>query len=105
MNWESIRGAAMIRMTLGLVAMMLWVGCSHDRPAWEKPPPRVQAAPVVAPGALHRSTLKNGLTVLILEDHRLPRVALDLTVRRGAGAVKPDQAGLAALTAERGGDL
>ncbi|MCH2187095.1 insulinase family protein, partial [Myxococcota bacterium] len=100
MKSELIRGEAMTRISLGLLALLLWVACSHHQPAWEKPPPRVQAAPVVAPGALHRATLDNGLTILILEDHRLPRVALDLTVRRGAGAVQPDQAGLAAFTAE-----
>lgn len=100
MNRESIRGEIVMRITLSLVAMLLWAACGHHQPAWEKPPPRARATPVVAPGALHRATLENGLTVLILEDHRLPRVALDLTVRRGAGAVKPDQAGLAAFTAE-----
>jgi len=55
---------------------------------------------VVAPGALTRTRLDNGLSVLVLEDPRLPTVSLGLTVRRGAGAVAPGQAGLAELTAE-----
>lgn len=70
------------------------------QPAWLEPPPPVKHAPVVQPGALTRAGLDNGLTVLILEDHRLPRVSLAVTVRRGAGAVDPAQAGLAEYTAE-----
>jgi zinc protease len=69
-------------------------------PAWEEPPPPIREAPVVQPGALHRATLANGLEVLVLEDHTLPRVSMGVTVRRGAGAVPTEQAGLAAFTAE-----
>jgi len=69
-------------------------------PAWELPPPVPEEAPVVQPGRLTRSELDNGLRVFVLEDYRLPRVVLSLTVRRGAGMVDPQQAGLAAFTAE-----
>jgi zinc protease len=44
--------------------------------------------------------LENGARVIVLEDRHLPRVALGVTVRRGAGGVAPDQAGLALFTAE-----
>jgi len=55
---------------------------------------------VVQEGSLQRADLDNGLEVLVLEDHRLPRVALGVTVRRGAGIVDNEQAGLAAFSAE-----
>ena len=77
-------------------------GCSGFgyRPAWELPPPPPVDAPVVQAGALTRAELDNGMRVLILEDHRLPRVVLGLTVRRGGAIVPIDQAGLAPFTAE-----
>ncbi|MGH7767784.1 MAG: M16 family metallopeptidase [Candidatus Binatia bacterium] len=45
--------------------------------------------------------LKNGLTVMILEDHRFPAVSAELRLR-GAGALfePPDAPGLAGITAE-----
>jgi zinc protease len=80
------------------------LGCAvpwlAPKPVWEQPPPPAKDAPVVEPGALHRTTLANGLHVLVLEDHRLPRVGLGVSVRRGAGAESPERAGLAAFTAE-----
>ncbi len=51
-------------------------------------------------GALHRATLPNGLTILVLEDDRLPRLAVGLEVKRGAGSVPHDRAGVAAIAAE-----
>jgi predicted Zn-dependent peptidase len=56
--------------------------------------------PVVQPGALHRSELPNGLHLLVLEDRRLPRVVLGLSVRRGEAMVAPDEAGVASFTAD-----
>jgi zinc protease len=70
------------------------------RPAWELPPPVPKEAPVVPAGRLTRSELDNGLPVFVLEDHRLPRVVLSLSVRRGEGRVDLEQAGLAAFAAE-----
>jgi zinc protease len=40
------------------------------------------------------------MSVLVLEDRRLPLVVLGLTVRRGAGSVPANRAGLAVFTAE-----
>ncbi len=70
------------------------------KPAWERPPPPVLDRPVVDATRLHRSVLPNGLVVLILEDRRLPSVDLGVTVRRGAGIVPLEKAGLANFTAE-----
>jgi zinc protease len=85
-----------------LLCLSALVGCSGagHRPAWELPPPPPVDAPVVQAGALTRAELDNGLHVLILEDHRLPRVVLGLTIRRGEAMVSLEQAGLAPFTAE-----
>ena len=70
-------------------------------PAWEQPPPPpAPDQPVTAPGALHRTTLDNGLDVIALEDHRLPRIVVGITARRGAGDEDPAHAGLVRFTAE-----
>ncbi|MEE8581777.1 MAG: pitrilysin family protein [Myxococcota bacterium] len=75
-------------------------GSTGYTPAWELPPPPAPDATVVQPGALRRTTLDNGLHILVLEDHRLPRVVLGISVRRGAASVERGQAGLASFTAE-----
>jgi len=90
-------GAALALLGLGGCASLPGVG---HTPAWELPPPPVKIAPVVVEGALTRTRLDNGLTLLVLEDHRLPKLRLGLTVRRGAGSVDLGSAGLAAFTAE-----
>jgi zinc protease len=80
-----------------VLAGCAWFGAP---PAWELPPPPVREGPVVDPARLHKSRLGNGLEILILEDARLPRVDLSVTLRRGAGSVPPAAAGLAGFTAE-----
>ena len=81
------RLAVLILLTAG------FLGCAlpGTRKAWEMPPPAVREAPVVEAGSLHRSVLANGARVLVLEDHRLPRVVIGVTVRRGAGAVPAER--------------
>jgi zinc protease len=76
------------------------MGPDQPPPAWELPPPPAREAPVVQAGALTRLELDNGLKLLILEDHRLPKVAVGVAVRRGAAIVDRDRAGLASYTAE-----
>ena len=87
-----------------LAGVALATLCACTRPAeppiWEQPPPRVADSPVVASGALHRFELDNGLSVIVLEDHRLPRVTLGVSLRRGAASVARDRAGLAGFTAD-----
>ncbi len=91
----SRRAALALSFALGL-------GCAELRalPAWELPPPPAHDAPVVPAGALHRRELANGLRVVVLEDHRLPRAAFGITLRRGAGSEDPGEAGLALFMAE-----
>ena len=97
----------MRRSTLHAIAGIVLVslllsGCSlsGSRPAWQLPAPAPAEGAIVSQGDLHRATLANGMTLMVLEDHRLPRVALGFELRRGAGSVDPEQAGVAALAAE-----
>jgi len=83
-----------------LILPLLAAFACAGTPVWEQPPPPVIDAPVVPPNALHRAQLENGLRILVLEDHRLPRIAVSLTVRRGESSVESSQAGLASFTAE-----
>jgi zinc protease len=84
------------------IALVGIMGCAvfGPGPAWEADPPAVREAPVTQVGALQRARLDNGAHVLVLEDHRVPRVVLGVTVRRGAGTVPVERAGLALFTAE-----
>jgi zinc protease len=88
---------------LGIVVLASFVmgcGSSGPRPAWEEPPPPPAENAIVSSDDLHRATLPNGLELILLEDDRLPRVALGITLRRGAGSVDPSLAGIAELAAE-----
>jgi len=87
------------RFAVCAFASLLAIGCA-SKPAWELPPPPPTDAPVVQGDALTRSELANGLKVLVLEDHRIPRASLSITVRRGEATVDPKRAGLASFTAE-----
>jgi zinc protease len=87
-----------------LIALALVTGFACTGPAklpiWEQPPPPVVDSPIVDPGALHRFELDNGMTMIVLEDHRLPRLTLGVSLRRGAASVEAGRAGLAGFTAD-----
>ncbi len=68
-----------------------------DEPWRATMPPATPAANVVLP-AFTEVTLKNGLTVIVVEDHALPTVGAAMVVRAGSAADAPRDAGLAALT-------
>ncbi len=91
-----------------LAMTLVLVGCAPggSNRSWEEPRPvAVPGGSLVPSEKVTRSKLGNGVDVLVLEDHRLPRVVLGVTLRRGAGAVDRDRAGLADFTAalmERG---
>lgn len=93
------------------LALVVWTGgCSSvgslgtsfsaSKPAWELPPPPPNEGPIVEKGDLHRTKFANGLTVMVLEDHRLPKLAFGLVLRQGSGSVDPAIAGVAELTSE-----
>ncbi len=77
-----------------------WLPLLSPAPAWERPLPPPADRPIVDPSRLHRSTLENGLQVLVLEDRRLPRVSLGVALPRGAGDLPAETAGLATFSAE-----
>jgi zinc protease len=91
--------------SLGGLGLVMLASCGSlpgfsAKPGWELPPPPVSESAVVKQGALHREVLENGLEIVVLEDHRLPRATIGLSFRRGAGIVAPEQAGIASFTAE-----
>lgn len=79
-------------------AVLDWTEVSS--PAWQEPPPPPATGPIVSQKDLRRTTLANGAKVIVLEDRRLPRVSLGVTLRRGIGSVPPGKAGVAELAAE-----
>ena len=87
-------------LAAGVVIALFAAGCAGlgAKPAWERLPPPIAEGPVVPQQRLHRAQLDNGVSVLILEDHSLPRLALGVITRRGAGSESLAQAGLASLT-------
>ncbi len=93
-------------MNARVTGLALWIallvaplGCAvlGSKPAWEQPPPPVAEGPVVPQERLHRTTFENGLEILVLEDHGLPRLEIGLLLRRGAEIESADQAGGVAL--------
>jgi zinc protease len=84
------------------LALLALAGCSvlSPRPAWERPPPPVAEGPVVPQERLHRSRLANGLELLVLEDHALPRLEVGILLRRGAEIETAEEAGAVALMAD-----
>ncbi|MBS1105701.1 MAG: peptidase domain protein [Deltaproteobacteria bacterium] len=87
-------------LAAGVAIVLFAAGCAGlgAKPAWEQLPPPIVEGPVVPQSRLHRAQLDDGVTVLVLEDHSLPRLALGVITRRGAGSESLEQAGIASLT-------
>jgi predicted Zn-dependent peptidase len=64
----------------------------------QTPPPPAPPRPFSFP-SFARKTLPNGLTVFVVEDHRLPLVSASLYILAGNALVPPEKAGLAGITA------
>jgi zinc protease len=62
------------------------------------PPPPTAPRPFEFPKPV-RKTLSNGLTVYVIEDHRLPLISASLDVLAGAINDEPKKAGVASMTA------
>ena len=90
----------MKRAAAAVAIALLACGCAvlRPKPAWEQPPAPVAEGPVVPAERLHRVQLDNGIAVLVLEDHALPRLAIGVVTRRGANSESLAQAGVASLT-------
>jgi zinc protease len=88
-----------VRRGLAVVLLAGLAGCA-TAPAWEQLPPPVVEGPVVPQDRLHRAVLANGLEILVLEDHRVPRLDVGLVLRRGAEIEPIEQAGAVSLLAD-----
>lgn len=62
--------------------------------------PSAMAEPAFTPPKIQRATMANGLEILLVEDHRLPLVQLNLVLKSGFAADPTDRFGAAAMTAE-----
>jgi zinc protease len=91
-----------VGVVVSFLALSFVLGCGliPPRPAWEVPAPAPIENAIIEADDLHRITLPNGVRLLLLEDHRLPRVSLGITLTRGAGSVDPEFAGVADLATE-----
>jgi len=89
-------------LALAIVGAVALGGCSalQPGPLWEQQPPPIRTGPVVPAERVHRTRLENGLAVLVLEDHRLPRLALGVVLRHGIASEAPGSEGVAVYTAE-----
>ncbi len=88
---------------LGCCLLALTVGCANGAGSgfvWDQPPAPARDLPVVDASAIHRLELSNGIQVLVLEDHKLPAVAMGLVFPRGRAIETPEQAGIASFTTE-----
>jgi len=92
-----MRRKAVPATAFAVAAIVFFAGWAHGQvrdyrelrypplPAFEIPKPRV-------------FTLKNGLTVFLMEDRELPLIAAEVRIRTGALLEPPDKTGLASLT-------
>ena len=64
----------------------------------ETPPPPAAPRPVSIPKPVEQ-TLKNGLRVIVIEDHDMPLISAQLLIKNGAEVDPPDLSGLADMTA------
>ncbi len=62
--------------------------------------PKPAAEPSFNPPSIQRTKLSNKLDVLLVEDHKLPLVQVDLVIKSGFAADSADRPGAASLTAE-----
>jgi zinc protease len=62
--------------------------------------PKPKPDPKLVLPRIQRRKLSNGLEVLIVEQHELPVVTMNLVIKSGAAADSNDRAGLASLTAD-----
>lgn len=62
--------------------------------------PKALKVPEVKLPQIQKATLSNGLQVLLVEDHELPVVAMNLVIQTGSAADPLDKPGIASMTAD-----
>ncbi len=92
----------MKRLGVGVALAAVAIGCAalRPQPIWEQLPPPITEGPIVPAARLHRATLDNGVGVLVLENHALPRIEIGVVTRRGAASESLGEAGVAGLTVD-----
>lgn len=86
----------MKRLGIALLLFAAPLAFAADRSHPPTPgPPRAVRLPQI-----QSRTLANGLSVLLVEQHELPTVFVDLVIRAGAAADPADRPGLASMTAD-----
>src|ERR1700755_1082433 len=68
-----------------------------QRPAQPPPPPEPAAGPLAEAAPFVNKVLPNGLEVIVLEDHSVPLVTVELAVRNGSFTETPELNGLSHL--------
>ncbi len=86
----------MMILGLSLVSATVWGGGQPDRTKR----PEGKPAPVIHLPEIQKATLKNGLQVWLVEDHKLPLAAMSLVVQAGSDHDPLAQPGVATMTAD-----
>lgn len=86
--------------SLWLAMVVLATGVQAQNEDFRKTPPKPGPAPVIQMGDYEQFTLPNGLTVIVVENHKIPRVSFQVFVD-----VPPHLEGDKAGTAELAGQL
>jgi zinc protease len=73
---------------------------ASDDPADRAVQPTPGGEPAFTPPRIQRATLPSGLTLMLIEDHRLPLVQVNLVVKSGWAADPPERLGAASMTAQ-----
>lgn len=91
MNFLTIRKAAALFLATGLFSVVT--------PAQQESPPAPAAPRSVTIPKPAEQTLKNGLRVIVIEDHDIPLVSAGLVIKNGGEVDPAELSGLAELTA------
>jgi len=85
--------------TLSLIALLLLIPAAAQAKMTKTDPRTMTFAPIVfQPPKAERRVLSNGMIVYLMEDHELPLIDLQITIRTGEIYEPAHQIGLAALT-------
>ncbi len=76
-----------------------WLACLSMRPDFDLVG-EIPDRPIVDEERLQRFELSNGLNVLLLEDHRFPKISMGVSTRRGGATEALSEAGVSSLMTE-----
>lgn len=88
-----------ISQLIGLAVVALLAGCSSSSSLDRSVAPTPAMAPQINLGGYTKTVLDNGLTLIVVENHKLPRVSYQLTVDRDP-VLEQDKAGYVTMAGE-----